>query len=314
MLILHHKFATLLSICIPTYNFNITSLLEDLQKEITSLNVDIEIVVIDDCSTEKYKAINKECCSKVSYIELKENVGRSKIRNLFLSYTRYENLLFLDCDSFICEKNFIQNYLNEIQQSKYKIIVGGRIYPIECPSKNQKLSWKYGINIESKPAHIRNNDPYSSFMTNNFLVKKDVLNTLKFDENLTQYGHEDTLFGFELKLQNIQLKHIENPVLNGDIENNNTFVHKTELGIENLAILLSTVKEKNNFTDQVNLLRFYQKLEKRKITWLVKMIFIVLRKPILFFLKKGIVSLRLFAFYKLGYFIQTIESRKSPLG
>lgn len=304
----------MLSICIPIYNFNISSLLEDLQNQISGLDKEIEIVVIDDCSTEKYKTLNKEKCSEINYIELEKNVGRSKIRNLFFDHTKFENLLFLDCDSIICNKNFIQLYLNEIQRNEYKIIVGGRIYPAFCPSKNQKLSWKYGVHVESKPAHTRSENPFTSFMTNNFLIKKEVLSAVKFDENLTQYGHEDTLFGFQLKQHNIQIKHIENPILNGDIEDNMTFIKKTELGIENLAYLFETIHEKNSFSKQINLLRFYERIHERKMTWILKLIFFVFKNPIRYLLKNGIVNLSLFAFYKLGYFIQAIEARKSPLG
>lgn len=48
------------------------------------------------------KKINRTLESKqVKYIELKKNIGRAKIRNLFIEYTTNPYLLFLDCDTKI---------------------------------------------------------------------------------------------------------------------------------------------------------------------------------------------------------------------
>ena len=72
-----------LSICVPVFNFDVTELVKKLDKQAGLLSVPFEIVCIDDCSDEKFIKINKEICSKYGkYIELKENIGRSKIRNL----------------------------------------------------------------------------------------------------------------------------------------------------------------------------------------------------------------------------------------
>ena len=90
----------MISICIPVYNFNITSLVNELSNQVNSLNIPCEIIVIDDCS-ENFKRINKIECEKHTYIELSENIGRARIRNLFLKYAKYEYLLFLDCDSLV---------------------------------------------------------------------------------------------------------------------------------------------------------------------------------------------------------------------
>jgi hypothetical protein len=72
----------MISICIPVYNFNITSLISELSNQIDLLNTECEIIVIDDCS-DKFKRINQIACAKHTYIELSENIGRARIRNLF---------------------------------------------------------------------------------------------------------------------------------------------------------------------------------------------------------------------------------------
>ena len=54
---------------------------------------------------------------------------------------------------------------------------------------------------------------------------------ISFNERLSGYGHEDTLFGYELNKNNIQIHHIDNPVLNGHLDTNEAFLLKTEEGL-----------------------------------------------------------------------------------
>lgn len=294
----------MISICIPVYNFDMTSLVSELLLQGAKLDESIEIIAIDDYSNEQYKQKNETILSKVKYIQLEKNIGRSKIRNLFLNYAKFENLLFLDCDSYIFSDKFLLNYITKIKKDNFQIVFGGRVYPEKCPSRNQKLSWKYGSQIESKTVEIRKKRPNKSFMTNNFLIKKELLEKIKFDEKLVKYGHEDTLFGFELMLNSVEIKHIENPILNGDIENNDIYLDKTEQGIRNLIFILNNSDKKELFIKNVSLLYYFSRLESKKLTKFYHVIFQSIKLPLRFCLKKGFVNLKLFNFYKLGYFIQ----------
>ena len=69
--------------------------------QIQKLNESIEIVLIDDASDLENKAKNRLLKEYCKIIELETNVGRSKIRNLFVSECKNPYLLFLDCDSEI---------------------------------------------------------------------------------------------------------------------------------------------------------------------------------------------------------------------
>ncbi len=303
----------MISVCIPVYNFDVSCLIDSLILQANKLDVAYEIVAIDDCSNPFFKAINLNSCSKVKYIELQENVGRSKIRNLFLSYVNFENLLFLDCDSYIVSPDFLENYIKEIKNKEYHVVFGGRIYPEKCPSRKQKLSWMYGSKIESKNAQTRNISPNKSFMTNNFLIKKNILGKIKFDEKLTKYGHEDTLFGFELMLNNIQIKHIENSVLNGEIETNEVYLKKTEEGIVNLILILNSIKEREKFIQNVTLLNYYAKIKAKNLLFLFKAMFFGSQAMIKILMKNGFVNLKIFNFYKLAYLIK-LNSEDSKIG
>lgn len=295
----------MISVCIPVYNFDINPLVNALSDEIEKHNLPCEIVLIDDCSEEVFKEINKSASTKAKYIQLSENIGRSKIRNLFLKYVTNHYLLFLDCDSLIISNEFLRNYIQSVENGS-NIVCGGRVYPEKRPEKARLLRWKYGIKKESKPAVERKRNPNNSFMTNNFLIKKEVLEEIQFDERLTEYGHEDTLFGIELKKAGIAIEHIENPILNGDIETNALFIQKTEKAIENLILLTKTQNNPNEFLSEITLLRTAKKL--KPIEGLVRLHHILFGKIIKLFLTKGIVSLICFNVYKLGYFF--IQSKR----
>ena len=251
----------MISICIPIYNFNVSLLVEELSRQAQQYKEEIEIILIDDCSSEEFKSIHRISCKNHQYIELNQNIGRARIRNLFLDYALYNYLLFLDCDSIITTNDFLLKYINTIKSSKMEVICGGAIYPKDSPSRSKMLRWKYGVIKESQDAKTRNIKPNRSFMTNNFLIEKQILSTIRFNEGLKEYGHEDTLFGFELDKKGVIINHIENPILHGEIDNNKVFLLKTEKAILNLIIISNT--ESKTITSEVKLLSYYSKLSEK---------------------------------------------------
>jgi glycosyltransferase involved in cell wall biosynthesis len=274
-------------------------------------DTDCEIICIDDASNDKWHAINDAAGAMCqTFIRLDDNVGRARIRNLFLQYARYDYLLFLDGDSLIIRPDFLKNYCQLIRQQSPDVVCGGRVYPSVCPDKAQRLSWKYGTQRESKPAIVRQISPNSSFMTNNFLIRRDILENIRFDERLSDYGHEDTLFGFELKRQGITVLHTENAVLNGDIETNDRYLSKTEDAVLNLIQIADYVADYNQFANDVSLLKYHNLVKSMRLEPLINGLYFLAKPIIKMLLCKGIVSLRLFDFYKLGFLIQSIRVRK----
>ena len=293
----------MISICLPVYNFNISTLIKELSKQAKLLSVPYEIIIIDDRS-DQYTAINKNVCKDFTFIELSNNIGRSKIRNLFLNYAQYDYLLFIDCDSLIVAPTFLSNYIEVIKKTP-KVICGGRLYESKCPDSNKRLSWKYGTMRESKLSKDRSKFPNQSFMTNNFLINKKVLEEIRFDERITQYGHEDTLFGFELKKKQISIIHIDNPLLNGHIETNNEYLIKTKSSIKNLIIILKFENFNIELVDDIGLLRYYYKV--KRVENIIMILFELLKPMIVYLLKRGYVNLYLFDFYKLGLFLEELK-------
>jgi len=301
----------MISICIPIYNYDVAALVNELNSQAKQASVPFEIVLIDDCSTEAFKALNKELCNKHNYIQLDKNMGRARIRNRFLEYAKYDHLLFLDCDSLIISETFIADYVKYISQNKvYNVVCGGRIYDKAQPKRNKMLRWKYGIKRESQSAKIRKLSPNKSFMTNNFLMERWVFDKVKFDERIVEYGHEDTLFGYELMKNNISIGHIENPVLNGDVEDNDEYLQKTENGIVNLVQILHYLDDDPEFVRNVSLLDYFEKIKSKHFLWFIKLKYLFWGPIIRYFLVKGFVNLWLFDFYKLGFLSQHLKGDK----
>jgi GT2 family glycosyltransferase len=178
----------MLAVCIPIFNFDARKLVADLLSQINDNQLDIEIIILDDDSDKQFKEFNTPLSSHCLYAEMDKNIGRSSIRNKFLNYTKASHLLFLDCDSAIIKKDFLLNYVKEIEKNPAAVICGGRLYPQKCPSKNQALSWKNGIYKETKSLEERKKYGHLSFMSSNFVIPSAVFAQIPFDESLKEYG------------------------------------------------------------------------------------------------------------------------------
>jgi len=294
----------MISICIPIFNFNVTALIKELKSQLVSSGLPHEIVLIDDCSLPEFKNENEEVCKKETYIQLSKNIGRARIRNLFLTHSKFDNLILLDCDCIIVSRDFVSKYIDAITKDQFPIICGGRIYESRPPARSKRLRWKYGKETEGKLLQLRKLSPNKSFMANNFFVKKQILEYVKFDERLVKYGHEDTLFGYRLKEEGIKIGHIDNPVLNGDIEENSLFLRNTESGVINLLDILTYVNYAKDFIEDVTLLKFYMKLKAARLTVLIRILFTCFKPLMKLSLTSGVISLKIFNFYKLGILLK----------
>jgi glycosyltransferase involved in cell wall biosynthesis len=123
----------MLSILIPVYNFHIIELVEDLNFQAKQAKIDFEIIVIDDASEENYKIKNRKIRNirGVKYYEERENLGRSRIRNKLTDISSFPYLLFVDCDSKVHNKNYIQKYLKYCVNDV--VVCGGRLYESDEP-------------------------------------------------------------------------------------------------------------------------------------------------------------------------------------
>ncbi len=292
----------MLSICIPVYNLKMHELTHQLAQQCQLAGIEFEIVLADDGSQEDFKLENRELqqFTFVNYFEMPHNVGRSVIRNVLADAAKYDYRLFIDCDSLVPNTQLIANYVKNIQAG-HKVVCGGSVYQREKPPLNQQLRWRYGNRVESNMRRQRALNAAKSFMTNNFLIHKSVMQTVRFNETLSTYGHEDTLFGYDLKKAGILPLHTNNPVLNCHLDTNRVFLDKTGQAIRNLLFIVSKIDQPALFISEVTLLQTYFKLPLKP---LFRLVFVVLNPILRMMLRVGITNLTLFNVYKLGLMVQ----------
>ena len=293
----------MLSILIPNYNFNVSTFVTDLHQQASQTNVDFEIIIIDDASKILFKENkNLNNLSNVKYILNNQNLGRSQNRNKLAELARFDYLLFIDCDAAIKDHNFIKNYIAHCKENV--VVCGGTAYYNDPPKdKSLYLRWWYGKNREERSANERNKNPNSAFSTFNFLIAKLTFELIGFKILEKGYGHEDTLFGYELKKQGIAINHIDNQLIHLGLDDTDTFLKKTEQGIFNLKYIYKEFKNDSDFIQDITLLRFYNVLKKARLTFLIMLPFFLLKNKIRKSILLGNKNLILFDFYKLGYFL-----------
>lgn len=286
----------MLSILIPTYNYNVIPLVSELHKQCLECEIDFEIIVIDDCSKlfleENQKISNFENC----YFEvLKKNIGRSAIRNLLAGKATSENLLFLDADTIPVNSNFIYSY-NSALNNKIEVVLGGYCYKEE-PKYEGKFRYKYGKEREEKSAFERNLNPYKFIFSGNLLIQKKAFLATNYSFQNAFYGM-DIFFAYQLFINQIKVVHIENPIYHLGLETNKIFFEKSLKAVESRKKFLVNCEQIEKISP---LIKYYNTLKKYRLLSIATVCFSI-SKPIL---KKLILnknpSLICFDLYRLGY-------------
>jgi glycosyltransferase involved in cell wall biosynthesis len=288
----------MISVLIPIFNYNVTNLVYEIHRQLEVEGIDFEIICIDDCSTiDLNDNLRLAQLKKVEFIQLPNNVGRSKIRNLLASKANYEWLLFLDSDVMPESNFFIKSYIEEIEKSNEIVFCGGVLYEESKPASDLSLRWIYGKRREVIDFRIRQKQSYNFFLGANFLIHSKVFESVTFNESIVKYGYEDNLFAKDLKLHNINLKQVKNRVYHLGLEKNEIFLNKTKVALENLKALneLGFVN-----IEYIRLLKVFKSV---KIgTPIFKFIWAKFNKKMEGNLKSKNPSMYLFDIYKLSYF------------
>lgn len=299
----------MISICIPVFNIEVLPLVESL-RSIKNGDNDLEIIIGDDASDEKYKKLNEglHSLSDIRYYEREKNTGRSAIRNFLATKANNNFLLFIDADSAVVDDEFLQLYKEEIKSSK--VICGGTIYGDKPMDDELMLRYVYGINREVRSIEERTKFPYRSFSAQNFCIEKELFLSQPFDEQIKSYGHEDTLLGLSLKKKGVKIKHIENPLIHTGLEPAFTFISKTNTGLENLIILVQRRPDLKEMAEEVRVLNMYFKMQKLGMRSVFALFFRSFKKKLLKNLSSSSPSLFYFDLYKLGYLCDRAKELK----
>lgn len=284
----------LLSVLIPTYNYDCTKLVRDLSGQLPS---DCEIIVADDCSTETLISLALEEIDKIPHATLwraSQNMGRSAIRNKLAAMAEGEWLLFMDSDAEVPDSKFISRYMENLTAD---VVVGGTSAPDRCPSPEVSLRYEYERRfwLRATPEQ-RSKKPYDSFTAFNFMIRRSAFEETRFDEHSHEYGHEDTLLGIMLKEHHKSILHIVNPLIHNGLEPNNIYMEKVEKS------LLALRQNEGKLQTSSTMLKAYTKVERLHLVPLIRLWHKIFGLP----LRRNLCSthprLYLFNIYKLGYY------------
>lgn len=294
----------MLSILIPVYNFDITALVASLREQLIVLDIVYEICCLDDASTNKailQKNLEINDFMHCTYTVQPENLGRSTTRNNLLERSRYDFLIFLDCDVIPARPNFIQNYVAKLKEDQ--VVYGGLEYAKNSPHTHT-LHYRYGSKREVIAYQQRAGQTPSNFSSANFGLHKSKLPKVTFDEQIKTYGFEDLVFAKTLIANKVSISQLDNPVIHLGIEQDNLkFLQKEQESLHTLKFLA----QNNLLSDNdVQLLAFNSRLRSFGLAGIYRFFYRFVR-PV--FEKQLIAkkpSLFIFDLYRLGYYM-TIE-------
>lgn len=288
-----------LSILIPTYNHDCSQLVKDLAQQCKSLYGGAEIVVCDDASDEKtlrqlFCGLEQIEC--VRLLRNKNNMGRARTLNILADNARGDYLLIMDADALVPPEFSLEVYLEATKIAD--VVCGGFRHPDKNPNPLATLRYKYEREADKRrSATIRNRHPYLKMSTFSLLIKREAFMRVRFDENCTEYGYEDTLFGADLERNNVKVIHIDNPLIHVGLEKNSVYLEKTNTALRTLRRMETRMRGHSE------LLSVVDKLRKWHIVWFVRSVYRCCNKPLLRNLLGVNPSLKLFSFYKLGYYL-----------
>lgn len=287
-----------LSILIPVHNYTCYKLVYDLHEQAERLGIDYEIIVAEDGSRSQvdiianHKMIDLTNCR---HIIRRENVGRAAIRNVLFRESTGDLLLFMDADGRVINENFLSAYIEASKE--HAVVCGGIKCPEVCHDPHRSLRWRYERDYEKKHGYV--SEQFRSFC---FLIKRDVMSGLPFDERYKIYGYEDVQYGMDLEKAGYTVHAIDNPLENADIEDNCTFLKKTE------EALRSAYMFRDEIGDRVEVVKLRKRLGILSLP--IACFFMVFKKILRANLLSANPSLLVFKIYKLGYYCRI----KTPVG
>jgi hypothetical protein len=296
----------MLSILIPTYNYNAFPLVSAIYRQIAKTNVAFEILCLDDASTVIFAENDQiNTLPNCRYELLQNNIGRSKIRNLLAKKAAFDWMLFLDADVLPKSDDFMATYLPYLDE-EVKIVNGGLLYQNDKPEKSKLLRWVYGKNREALPYTKREEKRYLSFLTLNFIIHKKVFEKAIFNESIPNLRHEDTLFSYNLMQKNIKVVHIDNPIYHLGLDTFSDMIKKEN---ESLFVLKYLIDTRLVAPDYLRISKLFFKMKKWKLVVPFAFFYKMMRTIFIQNLSGNLPSLFIFDLYRLGY-LCSIENKE----
>lgn len=204
-----------ISVIIPVYNSS-TYLRKCLDSVVNQTLKDIEIIVINDGSTDDSKNIIEEYLCKYKNIIFidQENKGIGKTRNIGIKKATGEYITFVDSDDYIKE-NMLEEYYKYAKKHNFDLVIGSYIKKInnkEIIFENNKFKTE---NVKTTPQilYLIEYGPWAKLYKREMLIN----NNIYFDE---KRKYEDMPFVSKALLKSKLIGQITEPYYYYIIHNN----------------------------------------------------------------------------------------------
>lgn len=185
-----------ISVIVPVYNSE-HELKDCLDSLVDQTEKDIEVLVIDDGSTDNSLAIALEYQKQYSNIKVyknAQNMGQSAARNKGLELAEGEYIAFLDSDDYVNPEMYEELYQTAINNNMPALITTGLVFVKGIEYRTKDLSFIAKAPISTiQPLENPNSIFFESPSLGNKLFKKDTVKNYRF---LNVSAWEDIAFTF----------------------------------------------------------------------------------------------------------------------
>lgn len=173
------------SIIIPTYNRRVL-LEESLTRLLLEIESDVEVVVVDDGSTDSTSAYLSSLSSRITFVR-QENCGAARARNVGLAHATGELVKFLDSDDLLS----VENLYLQVQHLEENPTFAGCFSDwkeVDIESCEERRVTPFPTNPDSIASYISPRLKIASFA---LLVRKRVLPDSPWDETIFRNQEND---------------------------------------------------------------------------------------------------------------------------
>lgn len=231
-----------LSVLIPTFRDDPSALLKALDDP----SAHAEIVVLDDGGgddrlAERIARRIEKLRVPARFVRLSSNEGRAKGRNRLAGHARGAHFLFLDSDMLPDTPDFLSRWA-AVAETSAPVAFGGFTLDQTPQRPETTLHRAMSLKSDCTPAPERAKAPEKHVFTSNLLVRRDVFETIGFDEGFAGWGWEDVEWAMRVVRQH-PILHIDNTATHLGLDAAPTMAAKYEQSAANFARVVASHRD-----------------------------------------------------------------------
>jgi glycosyltransferase involved in cell wall biosynthesis len=232
-----------LSVLIPFLGDDPVQLIQELASQCPGL----EIVLLDDGGKDDALATRVADAVLAStaparFVRLAANIGRAKGRNRLAAQARSGHFLFLDADMLPDSPKFVGAWLALVDSQDPAVAFGGFSFDRTPPRPEHAVHRAMAMRSDCLPPQVRAQAPEKHLFTSNLLVRRDIFETVAFDESFVGWGWEDVEWAMRVA-RNWPILHPHIPASHLGLDTAQALARKFEQSAANFARVIKSHPE-----------------------------------------------------------------------